>query len=188
MGILDRLRGRTSAGATGTATGTEPDGTVSASGTAPDTVSASAAASGRGGRRGWSGLPPIQRATAEPSRHAVASADFASSLASWQNPSFTGSLSHAVLDGAPTGLIRDALTPASAGATGPSGRLGEPALSLPLAVAETDDAAGPSVQRVVSAARATGPQIAPVRSRSARPVPLTRAPAPPSVQRRVLPA
>lgn len=63
-------------------------------------------------RQGWSALPPIERVLAQPARHTVAAPDFAGTLTTWQNPSFTGTLSHAVLDGAPTGLIRNVLTPA----------------------------------------------------------------------------
>ncbi|MHA6761771.1 hypothetical protein [Streptacidiphilus sp. PAMC 29251] len=172
MGIFDRLRGR--GGAPGLPGASE-------------SVAAPAAAA-VGGRPGWAGLPPIQRATARPARYTVASSDFAQSLTTWQNPSFSGTLSHAVLDGAPTGLIRGVLAPAVAG---PSGGLGEPALSLPVAVEAADDvaeAADVAVQRTVSATRRLGPQVAPVRPRRAQPTPLTRAPAPAQAQHRVLPA
>ncbi|KIF75173.1 hypothetical protein QR77_17060, partial [Streptomyces sp. 150FB] len=111
---------------------------------------------------------------AQPTGYTVASANFASTLTTWQNPSFSGTLSHAVLDGAPTGLIRDVLKPAGTPG-GRSGRLGEPALSLPVAVEAPDEpeeageVAGIPVQRAVSAALATGPQVAPVRPRAAQP-------------------
>ena len=169
MGILDRLRGRA-------VPPVEAPGDV-----VPEAVPEAAPA----GQRGWASLPPIQRTAADPSRHTVASAGFGSALATWQNPSFTGALSHAVLDGAPTGLLRDVLTPS----TGPA-RLGEPALSLPVAVEAPEEADGPgfSVQRAVSASRPTGPRVAPVRARHSGHAPLTRATAPHLVQRRTLPA
>ena len=189
MGIFDRLRRRTDTGP-GVVT-PAPAGPVAA---APSAVGASG--------RGWQGLPPIQRATAGSSGPAVAIADFGSRLVTWQNPSFVGPLSHAVLDGAPGGLLRDALTPAAA----PSGGgLGLPVLSLPVAVAddvpegERADTAGVRppgfpVQRAVAAARPSGPRVAAlaalasVRREAGRGAGLTRSPAPPGVQHRVLPA
>ncbi|MFE2139517.1 hypothetical protein ACFW9X_41145, partial [Streptomyces sp. NPDC059466] len=137
----------------------------------------------------WPSLPPIQRATA--GRGSVADSGFGGRLTTWQNPSFTGTLSHAVLDGAPGGLVRGVLaTPAL-----PASGLELPSLSLPVATpAETADRAGPSSARhadlPVTATGPTGPRVTAVpvpATRPPAPTGLTRAPAGPSVQRRALP-
>ncbi|NDZ83681.1 hypothetical protein G3I19_35270, partial [Streptomyces sp. SID10853] len=92
MGFLDRFRGRTDTGpaspARTTAAPAAPAPPAPAAVT-PDVVGASG--------HDWNGLPAIQRATQHTAGHAVATADFSSRLATWQNPSFSGSLSHAVL-------------------------------------------------------------------------------------------
>ncbi|MET9109841.1 hypothetical protein ABZX29_25135, partial [Streptomyces zhihengii] len=63
----------------------------------------------------WSGLPPIQRATAD-GPTGVADAGFGGRLPTWQNPSFSRAPSPAVLDPA-AGLLPGAL----AGASGSAG-------------------------------------------------------------------
>ncbi|MCA1222337.1 hypothetical protein LCE31_28975, partial [Streptomyces sp. 8L] len=68
----------------------------------------------------------------------VADAGFSSSLTTWQNPSFAGTLSHAVLDGAPGGLVKGALAVQRAASAGPE--LAMPSLTLPVA------AAGPATE------------------------------------------
>ncbi|MGW4105515.1 hypothetical protein, partial [Streptomyces sp. NPDC004976] len=73
----------------------------------------------------WPALPPIQRATARPS-WPVADPGFGNTLSTWQTPAFTGTLSHAVLDGAPGGLVQGVLTASAR----PSPGLELPALSL----------------------------------------------------------
>ncbi|RDG35467.1 hypothetical protein DVH02_25140, partial [Streptomyces corynorhini] len=205
MGIFDRLKGRSRGGdqspvqdrdrepgAAGGGDGTVPGLAPEASAGPGAGAGAGAGVGGAGGGRGWAGLPPIQRATWAPARQTVASAEFGGSLATWQNHSFSGPLSHAVLDGAPTGLIKDALSPAVGSSPG---GLGEARLSLPVAV--VDDGVGDSEGgagavgpgRGPTVQRAAGPRVAPVRPRP-RPAPsaLTRAAAPNSVRRRVLPA
>ncbi|MEW2235086.1 hypothetical protein AB0886_23450, partial [Streptomyces sp. NPDC024062] len=206
MGIFDRLKGRgrgadqqgggpeLSAGGDGTVPAPEPPG-----GDAAGTTAAPV----RG--REWAGLPPIRLVTLTPARQTVASSEFGGSLTAWQNPSFSGTLSHAVLADAPTGLIKD--TQSFTPGPGPA-RLDEPRLSLPAAAPEGGADAGatavdggggvaggsvgqgprgawqgPSVQR------AQGPRVAPAQPRK-RPAPsaLTRASAPNTVQRRSLPA
>ncbi|MEW1865701.1 hypothetical protein AB0399_35920, partial [Streptomyces sp. NPDC088194] len=124
--------------------GAQPDGTAATEagpGAAPGAASGSVHGAGSApaagtaavrpsGPPGWSALPPIQRASAHPSRHTIAAADFGGTLSAWQNPSFTGELAHVVLDDAPTGLIRDVLTPAPAAVH----RTGQPPVALPVAV------------------------------------------------------
>ncbi|MDU0302976.1 hypothetical protein NUG23_21640, partial [Streptomyces sp. PAL114] len=87
----------------------------------------------------WPGLPPIQRATARPS-WPVADAGFGGRLSTWQNPAFAGTLSHAVLDGAPGGLVEGVLTASAR----PSPGLELPALSLPVAAPPGEPGPGPS--------------------------------------------
>lgn len=175
MGILDRLR--------------------AAARPAPPSAPASAAApeaDGTSGRPpGWAALPRIERATAQPARHTVATADFSRSLATWRNPSFMGTLSHAVLDAAPAGLIHHAVTPVAPRPGRGTASLGEPALALPVVPAAPadgtvrDEASGIPMQSAIRAALPTGLLVAPAPTRSAptRQTPLTRAV--PAVQRRV---
>lgn len=149
MGVFDRLRNggrdRTTGGlpVTGPADGpVTGDGTAPSAGVAP-AASASPGASDSGGGTGdrvvrsaaWSSMPPIQRALAGPG--SVADSGFGGRLTTWQNPSFTGTLSHAVLDGAPGGLVRGTATTSALPASG----LELPSLSLP--VAPPVDTAGP---------------------------------------------
>ncbi|GDY71744.1 hypothetical protein SAV31267_012290 [Streptomyces avermitilis] len=110
----------------------------------------------------WPSLPPIQRATA--GSGSVADAGFGGRLTTWQNPSFTGTLSHAVLDGAPGGLVKGVLAPTARPASG----LELPSLSLPVASPgeeESADGAGPlPVRRMstpVTVSGPTGPRVAP---------------------------
>ncbi|MCZ4506915.1 hypothetical protein O3Q52_01565, partial [Streptomyces sp. ActVer] len=143
---------------------------------------------------GWVGLPPIQRAAV--GRTGVADSGFGGRLSTWQNPSFTGPLSHAVLDGAPGGLVRNALTTSARPVSGlepPSHTLLPVRSDEPEAPGDVRDDAAPipvPVQRAprpVTASRPAGPRVTPVPPRSHRPSPLTRAPATPAVQRRALP-
>lgn len=130
MGIFDRLKGRSrerGAGGNGTVPGPTDEasagsGAIAGNGAAAGTGAAEGAGAGasRGGRA-WAALPPIQRVISASAPQTVASADFGGSLTTWQNHSFSGTLSHAVLDGAPTGLIKDALSFArGSGAGGPA--------------------------------------------------------------------
>ncbi|MEU9785041.1 hypothetical protein AB0H92_29460, partial [Streptomyces phaeochromogenes] len=141
---------------------------------------------------GWVGLPPIQRAAV--GRTGVADSGFGGRLSTWQNPSFTGTLSHAVLDAAPGGLVRNALTTSARPVSGlepPSHTLLPVRSEEPEAPGDVRDAAAPvPVQRAprpVTASRPAGPRVTPVPPRAHRPNPLTRAPATPAVQRRALP-
>ncbi|MDX3283863.1 hypothetical protein PV435_47605, partial [Streptomyces scabiei] len=65
-------------------------------------------------------------------RATVADAGFSGRLSSWQNPSFTGTLTHAVLPGAPGGLVRDVLTTSATPVAG----LELPSRTLPVASEE----------------------------------------------------
>ncbi|MGW9204087.1 hypothetical protein ACWGQU_27595, partial [[Kitasatospora] papulosa] len=206
MGIFDRLKGR-GRGADQQGGGPERNegggGTVPAPTPEPPTRDAAGTTAAPVRGREWAGLPPIRLVTLTPARQTVASSEFGGSLTAWQNPSFSGTLSHAVLADAPTGLIKD--TQSYPPGPGPA-RLDEPRLSLPAAAPEGGADAGaaavdggvgggsvgqgtrgawqgPSVQR------AQGPRVAPVQPRR-RPAPsaLTRASAPNTVQRRALPA
>ncbi|MBX9367055.1 hypothetical protein, partial [Streptomyces sp. WAC04114] len=56
----------------------------------------------------WSGLPPIRRALASGQGSGVADAGFGGRLPTWQNPSFMGMTSHAVLDGRSSAVLGDA--------------------------------------------------------------------------------
>ncbi|RSR95965.1 hypothetical protein EF917_24515, partial [Streptomyces sp. WAC00469] len=101
MGILDRFRGRAQAedGAANTApeataSGTAAGGTLPPDG-APDLPDGGVRPAVPGA---WQGLPPLQRALA-PARGPVADSGFGGRLPTWQNPSFVGTVSHAVLDG-----------------------------------------------------------------------------------------
>lgn len=207
MGIFDRLKGRgreRGAGGNGTAAGPAPEaaagsGAIAGNGAAAGTgAAAGAGGDASGGGRGWAALPPIQRAMLAPARQTVASADFGGSLTTWQNHSFSGTLSHAVLDGAPTGLIKDTLS--FARGSGPGGPAKETLFPAPAVVDGGDgvksdrggsDGGGGDARRPVPfVQRAQGPRIAPVRPRPPRPAPsaLTRASAPRTGHRRVLPA
>lgn len=105
MGFLERFRGGRGGGrgdgsapspAADTAAPTTTGGggaPVSDAGAAPRVVAAA-----------WPTLPPIQRAAAGRTS-GVADAGFGGRLATWQNPSFTGTGFHAVLDAAPGGLM-----------------------------------------------------------------------------------
>ncbi len=81
---------------------------------------------------GWAGLAPMQRAAVR--QPGVADAGFGGRLSTWQNPSFTGTLSHAVLDGAPGGLVKDVLTTSAKPVPG----LELPSHTLPVAVDEPE--------------------------------------------------
>jgi hypothetical protein len=54
---------------------------------------------------GWAFLPPIQRTLAPPIAPVTRPAEFPAELSAWRSPAFTDSLSHAVVDTAPGGLI-----------------------------------------------------------------------------------
>lgn len=137
-------------------------------------------------RAAWSALPPIQRVTARPASGPVADPGFSGRLSTWQNPSFAGTLSHAVLDSAPGGVVGGVLTATAHPVPGLEG----PATELPVAPPPgSADGTGepPPVQRA-AAARVSGPRVTPAVSRP-RPTPaLTRATAPAAVWRRVLPS
>lgn len=175
MGLLDRLRGRrpdaTDGGAAVPATGpaaaeaTPVDATVDA---------------GHRATAGWSALPPIQRAFADRA-DTVADRGFGASLTTWQNPSFTGTLTHAVLDSGPGGRITQLSAAPGRGAGEPEPGIPELPVAGPRPVtgdapshgAEPDD--GPGAPVVV--ARATGPEVRPLASAAAaRPATLTSAP------------
>lgn len=98
----------------------------------------------------WPALPPIQRATSRPS-WPVADAGFGGRLSTWQNPTFAGTLSHAVLDGAPGGLVEGVLTASAR----PSEGLELPTLDLPVArpAEEAGDPTGGEGLRRCSARR-----------------------------------
>ncbi|MDX3616478.1 hypothetical protein [Streptomyces europaeiscabiei] len=86
-------------------------------------------------------------------------------MSTWQNPSFTGTLSHAVLPGAPGGLVKDVLTTSAAPVAG----LELPSRTLPVAYEEPEARADPPadprpVQRApyqVTPSRPTGPRAVP---------------------------
>ncbi|MEU0138214.1 hypothetical protein ABZ172_29910, partial [Streptomyces sp. NPDC006296] len=201
MGIFDRFKGRGQGGNQAPGHGQEHERSTGGGGAVPGPAPEASPGAGAGtaagdpGRgRGWTGLPPIQRAMLTPARQTVASAEFAGSLTAWQNHSFSGTLSHAVLDDAPTGLIKDVASFAL-GSNPAAGATLSPVAPAPAAPARGEgDAAGdaPAARRAwqgPSVQRAVGPQVAPVRPRpAAAPAPLTRAATPSTVQRRVLPA
>ncbi|MGW1840880.1 hypothetical protein ACWCQH_31195, partial [Streptomyces sp. NPDC002067] len=181
MGLLDRLRGRRADLTDGAAAAS----TASAGPTAAAPAPADAAAdTGRPATAGWSALPPIQRAFADRA-DTVADRGFGPSLTTWQNPSFTGTLTHAVLDGGPGGRISQL-------SAAPVRAAGEPAAEVPeLPVAGprpapagapsgTDGAGGAAYDDApaapVAVARATGPQVRPVAPAATRPASLTSAP------------
>ncbi|WP_218781402.1 hypothetical protein, partial [Streptomyces griseiscabiei] len=91
-------------------------------------------------------------------------------MTTWQNPSFAGTLSHAVLPGAPGGLVRDVLTTSAVPVAG----LELPSRTLPVASDEPEpraDVPGDArpVQRAphqVTPSRPTGPRVTPVPPRS----------------------
>ncbi|MGW3853083.1 hypothetical protein ACWD74_39605, partial [Streptomyces fagopyri] len=163
-------------------------------GVSPGAAPAAGAVGGVDGNRpvraaAWPSLPPLQRATA--GRGSVADSGFGGRLTTWQNPSFTGTLSHAVLDGAPGGLVRGVLaTPAL-----PASGLELPSLALPVAAPEepSDHVGGSSLRHAGLPVAATGPAgprvtaVPPAATRPPAPTGLTRAPAGPAVQRRALP-
>lgn len=192
MGFLDRLRGGGSPAAAGrrggdaeTNSGVGAGSSSGAGGTGSDTGPGAAVAV----TAGWAGLAPMQRAAVR--QPGVADAGFGGRLSTWQNPSFTGTLSHAVLDGAPGGLVKDVLTTSAKPVPG----LELPSHTLPVAVDEPEvpDAelgAALPVQRApgdVTASRPEGPRVTPVAPRSDRPTLLTGARTTPVVQRRALP-
>ncbi len=145
MGVFDRLRGGgrdrgTRGGALAGSAGVPVPGDGIAPGTggnvSPGAGSGAGDTSEGGGARAvrpaaWPSLPPIQRATA--GRGSVADSGFGGRLTTWQNPSFTGTLSHAVLDGAPGGLVRGVLATPALPASG---------LELPLALLAGGDTGG----------------------------------------------
>ncbi|QIY93590.1 hypothetical protein HEP87_04910 [Streptomyces sp. S1D4-11] len=103
----------------------------------------------------WSGLPPGPRCRRSSGprtgRAPSPTPGSAVELTTWQNPSFTGTLSHAVLDGAPGGLVKDLL----AAPVGPASGLELPSLSLPVA-SPAESGEGPvalPVQRMTSPSR-----------------------------------
>ncbi|MER7187444.1 hypothetical protein ABT404_49655, partial [Streptomyces hyaluromycini] len=109
----------------------------------------------------WSGLPPIQRAlgTGGP----VADAGFGGRLPTWQNPSFTATRSHAVLDGESSARLAGgglAGTP-GAGAGAMSG-LERPVQALPLA--GPTGAAGQAGQMGSTAGRRASVPVVPLRA------------------------
>ncbi|MCZ0997144.1 hypothetical protein O1M63_01970 [Streptomyces mirabilis] len=155
-----------------------------------DTSTAGGAGRGAGARvvrpAAWPALPPIQRATDRPG--SVADAGFGGRLTTWQNPSFTGTLSHAVLDGAPGGLVR-ACSPPRWGRPPGSNSLALPAGGLARGVERGDrQLHGQRMSSPVAALGPAGPRVTPAAPRPTRPTSLTKAPARPAVQRRALPA
>ncbi|MER6908642.1 hypothetical protein ABT322_33925, partial [Streptomyces flaveolus] len=145
MGFLDRLRGRQ--GGTGGADSESPAPHGDAPSTAgtPSTASPAEVPATAGvpappvAVAAWTALPPIQRSTGG-RRPGVADAGFGGRLPTWQNPSFSGAPSPAVLDpAAGHGLLSGAFAePARPGAeSGPRTR------GLPPA----SPAGAPAVQR-----------------------------------------
>ena len=134
MGFLDRLRGRESD--SGERTPTAADAQITS-----QSVSRAAAGPVGGGTdtvpnaarpvvaAAWPTLPPIQRALA-PGRDGVVDPGFSGRLPTWQNPSFTSTASHTVLDGRSAALLGDA-TLRSSGM--PTSGLEHPTGALPLA-------------------------------------------------------
>jgi len=174
VGIVGRLRSRrrgtAEAAESRTAASSLPDrgvddGSEVGAGAGAGSTS-SGYGSGSGARvpsAGWSALPPIQRATTD-GRPGVADAGFAARLTTWQNPSFTGTLSHAVLDDAPSGLVKGVLVESR----GPGTGLELPSLSLPLAMPEVEPAGGAAVAASAAASGAapsapSGPSVQRVR-------------------------
>lgn len=149
MGLLDRLRRKGGVPAAPTDGGRTP-----AARQAPVRTAA------------WPALPPIQRATSRPS-WPVADAGFGGRLSTWQNPTFAGTLSHAVLDGAPGGLVEGVLTASAR----PSEGLELPTLDLPVA-RPAEEAGDP-----------TGGEGAPAVQRAAVPLRVTSSPLPRGVPR-----
>ncbi|MER6853670.1 hypothetical protein ABT333_39325, partial [Streptomyces flaveolus] len=146
MGFLDRLRGRQ--GGTGGADSESPAPHGDAPSTAgtPSTASPAEVPATAGvpappvAVAAWTALPPIQRSTGG-RRPGVADAGFGGRLPTWQNPSFSGAPSPAVLDpAAGHGLLSGAFAePARPGAeSGPRTR------GLPPA----SPAGAPAVQRM----------------------------------------
>ncbi|RNG26012.1 hypothetical protein EEJ42_16430, partial [Streptomyces botrytidirepellens] len=180
MGLFDRLRGQSraprggvAADAPGETSGrapgedARPDARPASAVGMPGGPSASGSASGAGSagdrtdRRAadaWAGIPPIQSTAAARPPRGVADPAFGGSLTTWQNPSFTGTLSHAVLDGAPGGLIRGALSTSGS----PSPDLGAPSLALPMARPE------PPPTETPSSGGSPGPLVRPVPPTPAR--------------------
>jgi hypothetical protein len=108
---------------------------------------AAAVASSRDGKgrgvdrdRGWAASPPVRPVSV--GAPTVVAPDFAATLATWQNPSFTGLMRHLVRHDAPSGMI-GAMPVARAPATG---ALALPALQLPVArrAGSGADADGPA--------------------------------------------
>jgi hypothetical protein len=127
MGILDRLRSRAGRPADAESA-TMP---AEASAGTSDVLAAVDSVAPR--RAHWAELPPIQRTTT-PLR-LTAAPGFGGTLTSWRDPSFIGPPSHAVLDGAPSGLVQGLFTSSA----GPSTGLERPALSLPVAAPDGYD-------------------------------------------------
>ncbi|OSP41286.1 hypothetical protein B7767_21760, partial [Streptomyces sp. 13-12-16] len=172
MGFLDRLRRNAPGRRDGAGTPAPSPETPVASTEAVGAVGATGSADTGGGDGGdgasaavartaaWPGLPPIQRATARPS-WPVADSGFGGRLSTWQNPAFTGTLSHAVLDGAPGGLVQGVLTASAR----PSPGLELPSLSLPVAAPGEPGTEQPPVQRAAApftVDRPSGPSVTPV--------------------------
>lgn len=179
MGLFDRLRGggseRGSGSGPAAASASGPAGAAAPAGGTETGTGDTSTAGGAGRAAGahvvrpaaWPALPPIQRATDRPG--SVADAGFGGRLTTWQNPSFTGTLSHAVLDGAPGGLVKGVL----AAPVGPASGLELPSLSLPVASAlasgeGTDAVPVRRMSSPVAALGPTGPRVTPAAPRATR--------------------
>ncbi|MET9972410.1 hypothetical protein ABZZ80_42660, partial [Streptomyces sp. NPDC006356] len=118
MGFLDRLRGRRDERRNGSSGDGGGSSTVESAGEG----SLSGGTTGSGGSTtsttapvgaAWLGLPPIQRATGD-GPTGVADTGFGGRLPTWQNPSFTGAPSLAILNPASGGSLLSAVLPGSA--------------------------------------------------------------------------
>ncbi|MGW7283553.1 hypothetical protein ACWGIV_35905, partial [Streptomyces sp. NPDC054844] len=143
MGFLDRLRGRRDGvrdgvggsvgGGIGGGADTPPAEAPGGPGTGGSTSRTPAPAPGPAPApvavAAWTGLPPIQRATGN-ARTGVADAGFGGRLPTWQNPSFTGAPSPAVLNpAAGSGMLSGAFGESAQPVAGP----GRPVRALPSA-------------------------------------------------------
>ncbi|MGI5519182.1 hypothetical protein [Streptomyces sp. CA-106131] len=182
MGFLDRFRDRRS----GSAMGGTPTGTDAGTQSATDGSTAGGSIPAAEEARllpaaAWPALPPIQRAVAG-GTSGVADPGFGGRLATWQNPSFTGTLSHAVLDGGLGSLVGDLLSSRSH----PAAPLPQsfPALPVPAPPRPAD----PAPQPAAPAAPARGIHVFAAQQRAAAAPGLLTKSAPAPVQRRTLPA
>src|SRR4051812_6899424 len=114
---------------------------------------------------GWAFLPPIQRTLAPPIASVTRPTEFPTELSAWRSPAFTDSLSHAVVDTTPGGLI-----------DGDGGGLGHPTVTS--APAPELTLLPPPRPTAVQRSRAPAPRPAePPASADVRPAPsLIRAP------------